>query len=193
VGHDDELLRRIREQQDVREVLAWPFEFDLSRDEPGDGARISSGQPIIAIAGDFAGGIFYLCGDPAARRPVLYADSEGGASLVAADLTEVIELAIGLPYWRDCLKYSGGGEPRSMLQAAGYLEAAIRGAEPSIDDRRTWVSTQLSVALREPEELINRLYDAVRNTSPNFDYADESGEYESLFGEFTPDRNPEWR
>jgi hypothetical protein len=98
-----ELLRRIRENADLGAFLAVFPEFDVGRREPRDEPRLASGAPLHAIAGDFTGGMFYLCGDEPSTQPVLYASSEGEAGVIAPSLPEALAVLIGLPHWRDCL------------------------------------------------------------------------------------------
>lgn len=45
--------------------------------------RLRSGARLDAIAGDGAGGSFFLCGEGDEERPVLYASSEGEAGHAA--------------------------------------------------------------------------------------------------------------
>ncbi len=56
------------------------------------------GDALEAVAGDGAGGTFFLCRNVVGQRPVLFADSEGQAGLIAR-----------VPYRRDCLARASGG------------------------------------------------------------------------------------
>jgi hypothetical protein len=69
----------------------------MSGRAPGRRVRLASGGKLRAVAGDASGGTFFLCDD----GPMLYADSEGGAAIVAADLDAVIRLVVGVPTWHD--------------------------------------------------------------------------------------------
>ncbi|MDX8148366.1 hypothetical protein SK854_40065 [Lentzea sp. BCCO 10_0061] len=82
------------------------------------------------MAGDFAGGQFYLCGDAGSERPVLHASSEGQAGLVANNLREAVELVVGLPHRQDCLTFADF-EPRSPVQEV--LLARLRAAGSTED------------------------------------------------------------
>src|SRR5690348_13404171 len=79
VKSDEELLGMVRHDRSIAELLSAICEFELTRADHGESVRLSSGRALDGIAGDFTGGTFFLCGQPAATRPVLYASSEGHA------------------------------------------------------------------------------------------------------------------
>ena len=84
------MLDRIRTNTRAAALLAGVFDFDVTRLEPVEPVRLASGGELRAVAGDASGGTFFLCDD----GPVLYADSEGGAAIVAADSAAVIRLVV---------------------------------------------------------------------------------------------------
>ncbi|MEU3611314.1 hypothetical protein ABZ725_03200 [Streptomyces sp. NPDC006872] len=102
---DDALLRRIAAHPEVTAYLACDGEFDLARTDPIEPIALPNSLPTEPVAGCNAGGTHYLCGPavPDGRRPVLYTDSEGQASLIAESLAEALTLAIVLPSWHDAL------------------------------------------------------------------------------------------
>jgi hypothetical protein len=51
----------------------------------------------------------------------VYASSEGQAGLLASNLAEGLAIVVWLPYWRDRLKLSGGGQLDEMRRAEPYL------------------------------------------------------------------------
>ncbi|WP_245173597.1 hypothetical protein [Streptomyces aureus] len=59
--------------------------------------------PKAGFVGDGAGGTFFFCGEGGEERPILYADSEGGAALVAIGLAELL---LVVPWWRDCQAFT---------------------------------------------------------------------------------------
>ncbi|WP_206666947.1 hypothetical protein [Streptomyces lasalocidi] len=126
---DDDILDSIRRDPELAELLWNVCEFDLSRAEHGEPVRLSSGLALESVAGDFTGGTFFLCGD-GRRRPALYADSEGQAGLIGENLSEALEIMVGLPSWRDCLKFSGAGDLAVMRTAADRLERDEHRDEP---------------------------------------------------------------
>src|SRR3569833_3918300 len=111
----DDLLRRIEAEPRLAALLVWPGDFDIARREPVEELRVPCGLALTPIAGDGAGGTYFLCGEPGGRRPVLFADSEGGATLVAEDLVEAITLIAAYPYWQDLGHGHTAGEQAEEL------------------------------------------------------------------------------
>jgi hypothetical protein len=191
---DDEILDAIRKDPDLDDLLAEVCEFDLSRGDHGEPVRLSSGQALDGVAGDFTGGTFFLCGQRQAVRPVLYASSEGQAGVIGRSLTEALEIMIGLPSWSDCLKFSGGGDLATMRSAAEHLRRDELEEQPDLDAQRARLVEALSLDRATVPVLLARLRDAVAGTTPDFVLTTDTGEeHESLFGPWSPDRNPSWR
>ncbi|MGW2648453.1 hypothetical protein ACWC2T_26845 [Streptomyces sp. NPDC001393] len=190
----DHLLALIRDTPDVADLLHSSFEFGISCNEHGEAVRAASGASLEAIAGDWAGGTFFLCRDEDGRRPVMYASSEGQGGLIADDLKQALEIITGLAVWQDCLKFSGGGRLEAMEAAAVLLEKDRVSDEPAIVEHRAQVAAALSLDRVPVSELVARLRSAVMRTEPDHLVVTESGdEYESLFGKFVPTDNPGWR
>ncbi|MEU6843889.1 hypothetical protein ABZ930_18620 [Streptomyces sp. NPDC046716] len=97
------LLRLLRDDPRAAELATWPFDFEPG--PAGDGrithvepVRLASGEPLEAIAKDGGGGTYFLCGSGDGEdRPVLFADSEGSAGIVGADLRAALLLIAALP------------------------------------------------------------------------------------------------
>jgi hypothetical protein len=187
-----DLLRRIREDEALVALLANTFEFDVRRTDYVDAPRISSGKRLEVIAGDFTGGKYYLYGESFVR-PVWYASSEGEAGIIGADLTEALCLVVGLPYWRDCLKYSENGNLLSMRAAASFLQRDMLADSPRTVPAQTQAAGALGLALEPVLTLVDRLHASVQSADPGDVFLDETGEYDILFGPFPPSRNPHWR
>jgi hypothetical protein len=193
VTSDDEILDMVRHAPDLAELLLETCEFDLTRGDHAEPVRLSSRHALEAIAGDASGGTFFLCGERRSTRPVLYASSEGEAGLIGQSLTDALEIMIGLPSWRDCLKFSGGGDLVIMKSAAEHLQRDEFTDQPDIGAARTRLTTALSLDLATVPALLTRLRDAVADTLPDFLLTAETGEeYESLFGSWLPSHNPSW-
>ncbi|ROO86600.1 hypothetical protein EDD29_4173 [Actinocorallia herbida] len=154
----DALLRRIEATPELAELLAWPADFDLARRDPVEELRLPSGLALTPVAGDGAGGTFFLCGPDGAIRPVLYADSEGQAALIAADLPEAVALVAAHPYWRDLLH----GHP------AAELEAEFADDDPDFPETRARLLALLEVDPPSAEDALARLRAAVARTVPDF-------------------------
>ncbi|MFD3654568.1 hypothetical protein [Streptomyces sp. NPDC058620] len=115
----DHLLDLIQTTPEI-DLLLRSFGFDIHRKHYGEGFRLSSGAPLEVIAGESAGGAYFLCAEQDGRRPVVFASSEGEGGLLADDLAEALEIIIGLE-WRDCLAFSGGGDVEIMQISAQHL------------------------------------------------------------------------
>ncbi|MET7933323.1 hypothetical protein [Streptomyces sp. NPDC005322] len=99
------LLDRLRNDPRAAELATHPFDFDVDTgDHHVEPVRLASGAPLEGIAGDAGGGTYFLCGDDGGEdRPVLFADSEGSAGVIGTNLTEALQLMIGLPCWDEAL------------------------------------------------------------------------------------------
>ncbi|MBE1534863.1 DUF6745 domain-containing protein [Actinomadura algeriensis] len=86
-----ELLTRIWESEDLQHELAG---LDCAMPhEHVEAVHLYCGAPLYAFAGHSTGGTYFLCGD-GPRRPVLYADSEGGCQVLGRDLEEALRFMV---------------------------------------------------------------------------------------------------
>ncbi|MFI8087246.1 hypothetical protein ACIF9R_02880 [Streptomyces sp. NPDC086080] len=155
----DDLLRRIEQEPSLATALAWPGDFDIERRDPIEELALSTRIPLHAIAGCGAGGTYYLCGDAEAdERPVLYADSEGQATLIGADLVEAITLIVVLPFWRDLAKGF----------AISELGSDLRADHPDFDAERDRLLHALGLASIPEEEAAARLLAVAARTAPDY-------------------------
>ncbi|MGI5503329.1 hypothetical protein [Lentzea sp. CA-135723] len=181
------------EQPWVAEMLAQVFDFDVSRGDEVGGLETSSGWVLRPIAGDLAGGSFFLCGPAEFGDAVVYVSSEGQAGVISGSLQEALELIVGLPCWQDCLTFSGDGDAAVMAAAARYSMKEFVARNPELPVLQRRISDTLSLEVLGASELVDRLHGAVASTQPDYAISDEDGEYETLFGSFRPERNPKWR
>jgi hypothetical protein len=188
----DRMLERVQSDSSAADLLSGYFEFDLTRDEPVEELRLTSNSALVPIAGDSTGGCYFLGGE-GERRPVFFATSEGAGGLLAADLTEALELIIGLPYWRDCLKFSAGGSLDEMRCAAARLEHDLRD-KAQIAQQREELRRELRLPVTSTDDLLTRLHESVARTEPDFALVDIDGNpYGSLFNTRRVSDNPAWR
>ncbi|MEU6742106.1 hypothetical protein [Streptosporangium sandarakinum] len=170
LAHPEPLLDLIHRTPAAAEPPAWPFDFDVSRTDHVEVVKPASGDALETIAGDGAGGTFFLCGDGAGQRPVLYADSEGQAGLIGRDLTAAIQLVVRVPYRRDRLaRLSGGLE--AMRSVIPELE---REYGIDVDACRASVAGLLTLDLPPAADLPARLLETV--TLPGFVLFNEWGD-----------------
>lgn len=187
------MLELVRSKAHAADLLAGYFDFDLERDEPVEDLRLASGAALEPIAGEGAGGCYFLGGTGDAR-PVLFATSEGQGGLIAASLTEALQLIIGLPYWGDCLKFSAGGSLEEMRRAAVRLELDLREEHPQIEQERAQLRDELTLPATSTDDLLSRLHRAVASTEPDFVLLGPDGfAYASLFNTVRVADNPSWR
>lgn len=188
-----DLLRRIRENTDLSMFLAVFPEFDVNRCHRDDAPWLASGASLEVIAGDGTGGTFFLTGERASNRPVLYASSEGEAGIIARNLSEALELMVGFPYWRDCLGYSNNGDIETMQAAAVLLHGDLLRNHPDADLEQTRAAALAGIERKPVPVLVRQLHAAVSSAGPDFVFCDATGEYGGLFGPFEPSRNHMWQ
>jgi hypothetical protein len=188
----DSLLARINSSAVSAGLLAGLFEFDITRTAPVEEVRLASGMPLDAVAGDAAGGSFFVCG-ASPPRPVIYASSEGEAGLIATDLVAALDLIVGLPYWRDCLHFSAGGSLDEMRLAAARLADDLMVDVPTVEQKQAQLRLELGLSQLPTDEMLAALHSSITRTVPDFVLVGpDGGEYESLFGSFRVRDNPGW-
>ncbi|MGR4880638.1 hypothetical protein ACIPUC_14600 [Streptomyces sp. LARHCF249] len=189
----DHLLDLIRTTPEIDLLLRSSFGFDIHRKHNGDDLRLASGAPLEAIAGEFAGGAYFLCAERNGRRPVVFASSEGEGGLLADDLADALEIMIGLE-WRDCLSFSGGGDVEVMQISAQHLQRFRDKNNPDIDDEAAQVAAALSLRIVPVADLVVRLHAAASKTEPDYVVADDDGqEFDPPFGKYVEPRHGGWR
>ncbi len=179
----------LRADDELANSLAgYPLEFDITHHPDDESLRLASGMPREVIAGEGAGGGFMLCGDPATERPVLYADSEGAAGLIATSLAEAITLHLVLPRWGETLSSSAGGDLVTMLRYAPILDRESHAEDAAYAGLRDRLASALGLEPLPPlDVVVRRLHSAVSATEPDYVLIldDEYGQSrtESLFGQ----------
>lgn len=154
------LITAIRERDDAADFLAWPGDFELDRGDHAEEVHLASGAALEGFAGDGAGGTFFFCGAGGEERPVLYADSEGGAALLATGLPELLRLLLVAPWWRDCRTFTAE-ESREL--AADYLEDM-----PDLVARRDRAAAALGLDLPTEADALARLREVAVGTGKDF-------------------------
>jgi hypothetical protein len=154
----DDLLRRIEQDPSLAAALVWPGDFDITRRDPVEDVVLPTGIPLEPIAGCGAGGTYFLCGEAgSAPRPVLYADSEGQATLLGADLAEAVTVLVVLPFWRDL----ASGFP------IGEAGEELRADDPDFDAERERLLHALGLPPATEEEAAAVLWAAAARTAPD--------------------------
>ncbi|OIJ68191.1 hypothetical protein [Streptomyces mangrovisoli] len=168
------LIAALRADDEAARFLSWPGDFELDRADHVEEVRLASGAELEAFGGDGAGGTFFFCGDGGEERPVLYADSEGGAALVAIGLAELLRLLLTVPWWRDCQDFTVS-ESRELAQE--YLEDM-----PDLPQRRERAAAALGLVLPGEAEVLARLQQVARGAGDDYVllYAPENEPYTPL-------------
>jgi hypothetical protein len=169
------LLAAVRAHEAAADFLAWPGDLELDRAEHVEEVRLDPGGRLDAFAGDGAGGTFFFCGDGGEERPVLYADSEGGAAFVADGLAELLGLILVAPWWRDCRTFT---PEESAALAAEYAD----DFGPGLPARATEAAALLDLRLPPLADALTRLHTrATRAPSPYRLLGPEGNAYEPFF------------
>lgn len=100
------LIAAIANDTETARFLAWRGDFELERAEHVEEVHLASGAALEGFAGDGTGGTFFFCGEGGEDRPVLYANSEGGAALVAIGVRSLLQLLLVAPWWRDFREFT---------------------------------------------------------------------------------------
>ncbi|MFE7767219.1 hypothetical protein [Streptomyces sp. NPDC057438] len=186
MSSSDRLLDLIQNTPEIDLLLRSSFGFDIHRKHYGEGLRLASGASLEVIAGESAGGAYFLCAEQNGRRPVVFAGSEGEGGLLADDLADALEIIIGLE-WHDCLSFSGGGDVAVMQIAAQHRERTRDKYNPDIDHEAAQVAAALSLRIVPVPDLVIRLQAAVSKTEPDYVVTDEDGQaFGPLFGLAVP-------
>jgi hypothetical protein len=150
----------LRADQDIRDML-WPFDFAVTdNSEYGpvwfDTAALA---PFEIVAQRSSGCVYALIGS---ERHVLLATSEGGAGVIAASLTECLELVIAHPYWQDVVSRAAG-ELEEMRQIfrddVKDFETDMFDGNPEIADFRPLLRKRLGLDI--PRDPAGRLHHAL--------------------------------
>lgn len=178
----------IKANPQVIEDLAWPYDFDVNQAE-SDVSWITLRPPVKfhVLAGDGTGGVFLAYGEGRLEElPVLHATSEGQAGKIANSFEDAIALHIQMPYWRDVLKFSGGGDLAQMRKAAPFLQADYIEDMPELADAKKRLLAVLEVPVLD--DPVAYIHQCVHSTDCTL-VADDGWVWESLFNSFTIDQN----
>lgn len=142
------LLRRAREEGEVEGLLAaFDVYTDLAEQYGDDDPHVEEvhligGQRLEPFAYEGAGGTYFLCGE-GPRRPVLYADSEGGSRVLGRDLTEALELLAAERVRDSGPDEPDGVDPRPAARALGLTPPDT----PGLYEERLAAARAMSAAL----------------------------------------------
>ena len=178
-------LAKLLRDEDIGDALGFLCELE-AEDNPRQPLwfTIDGTRDITIIARDGSGGVFVTI---ASSPRIMHASSEGGAGVIAADIDEFITLIVACPYWRDLLRYSGGGKLDEMRRAQGALEASW--LDDSDDNEAMREHLMSAIGITPPEDPVGLLFANI-TTQVAFAHAEDGNALETLFGRFTIDHNP---
>jgi hypothetical protein len=152
-------LERLRSNKPAREMLR-AFDFQV-QDEASDPVWFDTVplEPFEVIAQKGSGCVYALIGP---QRHVLFATSEGQAGVIAASLTECLELIVAYPYWEEVLG-SSRGDLAALRRLLGddvreFEEGALED-DPEIEDYRPLLHREFG--LSEPTDPARSLLHAI--------------------------------
>lgn len=172
----ESLIMAIRELDEAADFFAWLGDFELDRGDHVEEVHLASGAALEGFAGDGAGGTYFFCGEGGEERPVLYADSEGGAALIAIGLPDFLRLLLVAPWWRDCHTFT---DEESRELAAEYLEDM-----PDLVARRDRAAAALGLDLPDQADALARMREVAVRVGKDFVliFTPEGHPYKALIG-----------
>lgn len=175
---------------EVTNALAWPFDFDVQGiSQAALWFTVSPAIELVPLAGDRSGGIYAQLSD---RGDILFVDSEGSGGIIAPDIESLVLLFVCHPYWRDLLKFSGGGSLTEMRRTLPFAERDFYQDTPEARELGAMIRERLSLA--HVTDVVDLLHSSVASTPERLTLiAPDGSKLSSLFGRFTADRNPAWR
>lgn len=190
----DPVLEPLTSDPEIAALLEEFCEFHLA-----DGAQeepwfaCDSNHQLTVFGADAAGGRFALVQAVTAEvARVMYISSEGQAGVIAHTIADALALMITLPYWQDCLKFSGGGKLAEMIRAQTLMEQDLVAEFP--EARR--VRERLFGALRvnPATNPLRKLHEAVfGDDCPRILAVSDGWVFSSLGGLHVVESNPSWR
>lgn len=174
----------------VVKALEWPFDFsihDIRSNQIWFSVRPE--VSLTAIASEGAGGIYAsvdTTGD------ILFVDSEGAGSIVASSLESLLLTLVCHPYWRDLLKFSGGGSLQEMRRTLPFAAREYYEDQPEAITLATMIRTELR--LPDTKDMVDELHRSVASSEQKIQiYAPDGSKLTNLFNRFTVMNNPVWR
>ena len=168
--------------EDVREVLAFPFDFGVE-EVPDDPLWFTTAPAIdlLPIAGEGTGGSY---AELVGSGKILFVDSEGSGGIIADSLTDLLQLIVTHPYWRDLLKFSGNGSLAEMERSVNWAAREYADCFPDAPGALRLIQTSLNIM--PSAESLKRLHQAVTTSARTIRlFGPDGSELGSLFNRFT--------
>jgi hypothetical protein len=188
------LLQTLRTSAEAKRILEHDFDFyPVSPATKSSLFQLRDDISYELVGKDASGGEFVLCeGKSSSKRAMLYASSEGQAGIIAGSLERGLSIIIDLPSWRDCLKFSNGGQLAEMRRVVPLSESDLLEDRPTITSSRQ--ALRKLFGLFQVSDLVRELHEAVTEMSPLYSVCGPDGwQLGPLFGRFTVMSNGAWR
>jgi hypothetical protein len=178
------VLARVRASTELQDLLFDLCDFEMP---PSDVPlpQFRDGSSPMAFARDGAGGSFCLGSGPdGSPLAVIYVSTEGEAGVLGESVDAFFATIAALPYWRDCLHFSGGGDLDCMRRAA--IDGERAAVDDSDDFRIRRERLQALLGLPIPADAIGLLHRAASSSPMPLVFEDGNG-YGGLFNTFRPE------
>ena|GEM_PF-978852 len=178
------IYKQLSKNTIVVDELGWPFDFEICKPYIlTDHWPILVSEELIVLAEDGSGGAYTLQkGISPDTSPVIYLSSEDQAGKVAQNFADFLFILVALPYWRDLLKFSAGGDLEEMRKALPFLEKEILEDEPETSYKQGLIYKILGLPLHSDPVLA--LFNAMKSGTSVEITSSDGYAYESLFNTF---------
>jgi hypothetical protein len=186
------VLREARGDPSVARALEAVFDFRLSTEPLAtDWFTILAAETFLPIA-EAASEDVYLLGEASGR--VVFVTTDGQAGVVARSIEDLLELMVTHPFWRDLLKFSGGGQLVEMRRAATFLDKEFHEVGQAAEEDRHLISLiSKRLCVSPNERAVELLHEAVSSGGADVKVKAVDGtEFVSLFNHFTVESNRQW-
>ena len=180
-------LAGLLKDDDIRDALFFLCDLRVE-DDPRQPLwfTVDGTRDITVIARDGSGGLFITV--PSSPR-VMYVSSEGQAGVIAGNIDEFVALIVACPYWRDLLRYSGGGKLDEMRRAwpaveESWLEESDADNDDNYDKEDMREKLMAAIGITSPDDPVSLPFANIA-TQVAFAHAEDGNALEPLFGRFT--------
>lgn len=188
------LIQALRTDSEVKRILEYDFDFrSVPVGTQSSLFQFTDGTGYELVGTDASGGEYALCDRKNLPTcPLLYVSSEGQAGVIARSLQDGLATIVDLPYFHDCLKFSGNGQLAEMRRVVPLSESDLLAETPQIVSIRKTLQKRLDIP--PILDVILELHLSLTELSPLYSVCGTDGwPFETLFGKFTVMSNAEWR
>lgn len=187
-----EKINNLTSKPEIVNSLIESFDFELSNTfKKSDWFKIKEGFNHYVIAHDGAGGEYAIV-EMQNKELLLHVTSEGQAGIIGQSFTDFLIILLSSPYWKDLLKFSGGGKLDEMKKAVPFLIEEYKEDYPNIEKDILSIKKHLNIDTSDSS--VESLFNTVTEFQEIITIINEDGEtYDSLFNTFVINDNPQWK